>query len=52
MTVTYNPPEVKLQVASKAGMFQGELRNGNTELAGNWIQNGQQIPAVFRRADR
>ena len=52
MTVTYNPPEVKLQVASGAGMFQGELRNGNTEMAGNWIQAGGQTPVVFNRAGR
>ncbi len=52
MTVTYNPPEVKLEVASGAGMFQGEVRKGNTELAGNWIQGGGQTPVVFNRADR
>jgi RNA polymerase sigma factor (sigma-70 family) len=52
LTVTYNPPEVKLLVASGAGMFQGELRNGNTEMAGNWLQGGRQTPMVFKRADR
>ena len=52
LTVTYNPPEVKLEVASGAGMFQGEVRNGNTELVGNWIQDGRQPPVVFHRADR
>jgi RNA polymerase sigma factor (sigma-70 family) len=52
LTVTYSPPEVKLEVASGAGMFQGELRNGNTELVGNWIQGGGQSPVVFHRADR
>ena len=52
MTVTYNPPEVKLEVASGAGMFRGEVRKGNTELAGNWIQGGGQTPVVFNRADR
>ncbi|MGA2854993.1 MAG: sigma-70 family RNA polymerase sigma factor [Verrucomicrobiota bacterium] len=52
VAVTYNPPKVKLQVVSGAGMFQGELRNGKTELAGNWIQGGGQTPVVFSRADR
>jgi RNA polymerase sigma factor (sigma-70 family) len=51
MTVTYNSPEVKLQVASGAGMFQGELRNGNTEMIGSWLQGGGQTTAVFKRAD-
>jgi hypothetical protein len=52
VTVTYNSPEVKLQVASGAGMFQGEMHNGNMEMVGNWIQGGGQTPIVFNRADR
>ena len=53
LTVTYNPPEVKLQVASGAGQFQGEVRNGNSEMVGNWLQDGRQSPTVvFKRADR
>jgi len=52
LTVTYNPPEVKLEVASGAGTFQGEVRNGNTEMVGNWIQGGGQTPVTFNRADR
>jgi RNA polymerase sigma factor (sigma-70 family) len=52
VAVTHNSTEVKLQVVSGAGMFQGELRNGNTELVGNWIQGGGQSPVVFHRADR
>jgi RNA polymerase sigma factor (sigma-70 family) len=51
-TVTYNPPEVKLEVASGAGTFQGEVRNGSTEMVGNWIQGGGQAPVIFKRADR
>jgi len=51
LTVTYNPPEVKLQLASGAGMFQGEVRNGNTEMDGDWIQGGRQTPIVFKRSD-
>ena len=51
VTVTYNPPEVKLEVASGAGMFQGEVRNGNTEMVGNWLQGGGQTPVTFKRAD-
>ena len=52
LTVTYNPPEVKLEVASGAGTFQGEVCNGNTKMVGNWIQGGGQAPVVFKRADR
>ena len=52
LVVTYNPPGVELRVASGAGMFQGEVRNGNSELAGNWVQGGRQTPVIFQRADR
>ena len=52
LVVTYKPPGVKLQVASGAGMFQGEVRSGNSELAGNWVQGGRQMPVIFQRADR
>jgi RNA polymerase sigma factor (sigma-70 family) len=52
VSVTYNPPEVKLLVASGAGMFQGELRNGNTEMAGDWIQGGGRTPVIFQRTGR
>jgi RNA polymerase sigma factor (sigma-70 family) len=52
LSVTYNQPEVKLRVVSGAGLFQGEVRNGNTEMAGNWIQGGRQTPVVFQRASR
>jgi RNA polymerase sigma factor (sigma-70 family) len=52
LVVTYNPPEVKLLVASGAGMFQGEVRSGNTEMVGNWIQNGRQTPVTLNRADQ
>ena len=52
LSVTYNQPEVKLLVASGAGMFQGELRNGNTEMVGDWIQDGRRTPVIFQRTSR
>ena len=52
LSVTYNQPEVKLLVASGAGMFQGEVRNGNTEMVGDWIQGGSRTPVIFQRTSR
>jgi hypothetical protein len=52
LSVTYNQPEVKLLVASGAGMFQGEVRNGNTEMVGDWIQGGRRTPVIFQRTSR
>jgi hypothetical protein len=33
------------------GMFQGKLRNGGSELAGNWIQGGRRTPTTFTRSN-
>ncbi|MGA2555473.1 MAG: sigma-70 family RNA polymerase sigma factor [Verrucomicrobiota bacterium] len=52
LSVTYKQPEVKLLVASGAGMFQGEVRNGNTEMVGNWMQGGRRTPVIFQRTSR
>jgi RNA polymerase sigma factor (sigma-70 family) len=49
LSVTYDQPEVKLLVVSGAGMFQGEVRNGNSEMAGDWIQGGRRTPLIFQR---
>jgi hypothetical protein len=32
-------------------MFRGQLNDANTEMAGAWMQGGQSIPAMVRRAD-
>jgi hypothetical protein len=49
--VAYNRPTVKLTLASGAGMFQGEINSDNTEMTGSWVQEGEPVPAAFKRAD-
>ncbi len=49
-SVSYDGTTVKIMPMAGYGMFQGSLRNGNTELAGDWIQGGQRIPTTFTRA--
>jgi RNA polymerase sigma factor (sigma-70 family) len=49
LSVTYDQPEVKLLVASGAGMFQGRVRNHHSEMAGDWIQGGRRTPVIFQR---
>jgi len=51
LTVSYDPPAVKLVLASGGGMFQGEINSARTELTGSWIQDGQSTPATVKRAD-
>jgi hypothetical protein len=50
-SVTFSRPTVKLTLASGAGMFQGDLNNENTEITGSWMQDGQSLPTVVKRAD-
>ena len=50
-TVAYRRPAVQLILASRNGMFQGEINGDNTEIRGSWIQAGQATPASFQRSD-
>ena len=49
MSVTYTQSEVMLRVSSGAGRFKGTLNADHTEMAGNWLQGGRQVPARFWR---
>jgi tRNA A-37 threonylcarbamoyl transferase component Bud32 len=49
--VEYNRPTVKLVLATRNGMFQGEINSDHTELKGSWIQGGESAPASFKRGD-
>jgi len=49
-SVEYDGRVVKVMTMAGYGMFQGTLRNGNTEMAGDWIQGGQHMPTTFARA--
>ena len=48
-SVEYDGGVVKVITMAGYGMFQGSLRNGNTELAGDWIQGGNRSPTTFTR---
>jgi hypothetical protein len=51
VSVTYDRPDVTIQLASGAGMFQGKINDANTEMTGAWIQAGQSTPAIVKRAE-
>jgi hypothetical protein len=38
-------------VASGTGMFEGEINDANSEITGDWIQDGLSTPASIKRAD-
>ena len=50
-SVSYDGTTVKIMPMAGFGMFQGGLRNGGREMAGNWIQGGRRIPTTFTRAN-
>jgi RNA polymerase sigma factor (sigma-70 family) len=50
-SVSFDGTTVKIMPMAGYGMFQGELRNGDSELVGNWIQGGHRMPTTFTRAN-
>lgn len=50
-TVSYNGITVKLTPIDGYGMFEGQLRNGGRELAGNWIRGSARSPVTLTRAN-
>jgi hypothetical protein len=50
-SVSFDGTTVKIMPMAGYGMFQGELRKGGRELAGDWIQNGQWSPTTLTRAN-
>ena len=51
MSVSYDPPNVKLPVMTGSGMFEGRLNENDTEINGDWVEGGQHYPMTFKRAD-
>ncbi len=39
-SVTYNPPNVKIEIAEFHGLFEGEINSAHTEIKGTWTYNG------------
>ena len=48
-SVEYDGRVVKVMTMAGYGMFQGALRNGDTEMAGDWIQGGNRLPTTLAR---
>ena len=51
MSVSYDPPNVKLPVMTGSGMFEGRVNGNHTEMTGDWIEGGQHLSMTFKRAD-
>ncbi|HEY1787956.1 MAG TPA: sigma-70 family RNA polymerase sigma factor [Verrucomicrobiae bacterium] len=49
--VTYDGTTVKVILAAGYGMFEGWLRNGGNEIAGNWIQDDSRMRTTLTKAN-
>lgn len=51
INATYNPPSVKLQIATGRSTFQGKINNSGTEIKGISVFGGNLIPMILKRCD-
>lgn len=51
MAVSYDGTTLKLMPMDGQGMFEGRLRNGGSEIAGDWIQGGGHSPTILTQAN-
>jgi uncharacterized protein len=49
---TVDGEQVHLGVARIGGVFAGKLKADGSEISGEWEQNGQKFPLVFKRLDK
>ena len=52
VSVRYNPPDVRLLLTTRSGMFEGVLDKDTHEIAGHWVQGEQATPMTLRRLER
>ena len=50
-SVTYDSTTVKLMPTAGYGIFEFWLRNGGSEMIGNWIQNDVRTDTIFRKTN-
>jgi len=49
--VSYDGTTVKLMPMNGLGMFEGKLRNGGKEMAGDWMQGGLSMPTTLMQTN-
>jgi hypothetical protein len=51
VSVSFDPPGVKLALWNGTGMFEGEIDDSQSSMVGDAIQSGQRMPMSLERAD-
>jgi RNA polymerase sigma factor (sigma-70 family) len=49
-SLTYNNPNVRFELNSINGLFEGTIASGDRQIMGTWTQMGQKTPLTFQRA--
>jgi RNA polymerase sigma factor (sigma-70 family) len=50
-SVTYDKPDVQMDVGELGGGFEGTVSSDDAQIAGTWKQNGVSYPLTVRRSD-
>lgn len=49
-TITFKDPSLHFESESIGGIYDGKVNKDNSEIAGEWKQNGVTAPLTFKRA--
>ena len=49
-TITFKDPSLHFESESIGGIYDGRINKDNSEIAGEWKQNGVTPPSTFKRA--
>jgi len=50
-SLTYDKPDVQMQVGAIGGTFKGTLAGDDTQIAGTWMQAGKSYSLTIKRSD-
>jgi len=51
-TVTYKAPLFHFEIKTLMATYDGKINKKNTEIAGNWAQQGASLPLTFKRVTK
>ena len=49
--ILYNKPALRLELDGLGALYEGDLNNDGSELAGKWTQRDRSLPLTFKRYD-
>ncbi len=49
-TITLTSGDLRFEMKSLGGVYEGQLAKDDSQMAGNWMQGGQKFPLILKRA--